>query len=919
MDKNLQVFGEKYNLEIQILSAKLTKIDKGDCDPYASCKVGEVKYRTETAKKTTDPIWNGPPMILEITPQTKEIVVSVNKHGYLGNKIELGSAKIILSRLGNDISTTSWYDLLMNNEKIGTIQCKFKRQKGKTEESEIEKGWTDMLSSVHAVLKHHPLTTAEVQYYMGSEKKAETPSKREKVLGPISGFVKIEIDAPILDFSIGQKGTYSVLIPPTLELPHEFWLEIFPDGLVVSKTPRKPTLVPLFNFSVEHQYYTFLISDTKKVVEGQTVFFPVAIGFVSPYPLYEVMRRMLLVIYENCPSSEESLDIIDFPDENTKSPTAVRGKSNTVLSNAQIVKGIYELMNVESLAYGGYVKYKYGNLNIELRLPLKYSLPSFNTTIYPMFSIFNVSGVTTIFLLLMTNLKIIVFAQSQTLLTTIIDNMVSLLFPFPPTQKVFPILPYKNLNVLSGSDTFIAGVPLKYREEAMKQIGEEEHVVVDLELGTIDIKVSKEQLEFPVEMTVELQNELNNAYKEKYFEMDQLGNEPYDDRYFSISTSAFNMKVRIAFFRFLTRLLEGYDEYINFVWVADKVVYDFDVFSFFFTKSFDCEPLIKHFCESGTFMSFIQEEGAENVAAELINFYSKTKKIINITPTNANIIKEYRDIGAFSIDWKDLKKLREGESSIRLTKQMQRDKTYVNELDKLKNPREKAKEKHVWVAVFERYVDDLIRGEEGDMTKVYHCVSNQAGRHLLLKILSERGEKMKSKGCLEEVPFQSVVGLMKTLVEYCRSDHDIETPLGIIDVATKYCCKVDSMTYKFVIDELGMAEVWNNKKIWYRAFNQGMVQFKRTIYGELYNNKLEETWKTLPKEQQDKFREKEENGLITTLHIIAKNMKIIGLNDKVINEVIEYCEDYVHVGADVRAMVINVLRVIIENDSKLLR
>ncbi|EKE42801.1 hypothetical protein ENUP19_0146G0008 [Entamoeba nuttalli] len=951
--KKIEIFDDNYKLEVQIIKAKLLKVEANDCDPYGVCKIGKVKYRTETVKKTTEPQWKSEPIIVDIEKNMKDVVVSVNRHGYVGNKIELGSARILLSRLGNDVSTTQWYDLIQNNEKVGSVQCRFKRQKTDRSNESVsndERKWVDLLAQIHNVIE--PSGTQidkSFQYYMGTiDKRSTIMEKKSSVIGPIIGFIKIIMEHPINNIHLGQKGIIQIKVPPSLNCSSDIWTLLFPNGMTVSSTPRKPIFLPLFTSSLSKQmtYYVFLISDTEIQVDGQILYVPIAIGFVSYHPFYEIMRRMLLSIYELCPTlSNQTMDLLDGrddlikmtitqPSRTTQTPMLLKSSStlnSTPPKYQPIIKGIYEMMCIEYLAYGGYSRYKYNNLNIEIRLPVKHSLPVFNTSIYPLFSIFNVSGMTTLFLLLMTNLKIVIFSSHLSLLTTSIDNLISLLYPFPPTQKVFAILPYKNLNVLSGSDTFIAGVPSEYREIAKKQLGNEEYIDVDLDTGMIEMNVSKELLEFPVDLTVDLQKDLNEAFKEKYLKMDQLGNEPYDDRYFLTATNSFNLKVRLAYFKFLTKLLEGYDEFINYVWVSDNEVFDFDVYSFFLTKSFDCEPLIKHFCESGTFLEYIKEQGFDNVFREwisnrvfdcsltdLYNFYIKAKRITNITPANQSVIKELKDINAFTIDWEDLKRLKQSESSIRLTKQMQKDKNYCNELDKFKMDKEKPKEKHIWNAIFGRFVDDIQRNASPDMEKVYQCASNQAGRHLLLKILSSQADKMKSKGCLEYESYENLLQLMKTLVAYCKSDKDIETPLGIVEVATKYCYKKDAVTYRFLIDDIGMAEIWNNKNIWHRAFNQTMVNSMKEIYGKFYSLQLPTIWKGWNQQQQAKYREKEENSLVTTLHMIAKNMKIIGVSNKIIYEVLEDCESTVHASSEIKSVISNVVKIILENDSSLI-
>ena len=414
--------------------------------------------------------------------------------------------------------------------------------------------------------------------------------------------------------------------------------------------------------------------------------------------------------------------------------------------------------------------------------------------------------------------------------------------------------------------------------------------------------------------------------------MDELGNEPYDDKYYLNSMHSFNLKVRLAYFKFITKLLEGYEKYINYKWISDIPVYDFDIFKFLLIKSIDCEDLIKHFCESGTFMKYIKQQGFDTVFNEwiskrifendlslLYNHYSKNKKMLIINPTNQNVYTEMKDINAFSINWEEIKKIKQSESMLSKPKEKEKDKYYSYELDKYQKQSTKLQGKEIWNAVFQQFIEDLRENKQPNLEKVYQCTSSQSGRHLLLNLLDEEIDKLRPKGQLEVNAFNWLLQVMKTLVVYCRGDKDIETPLGIIDCASQYCCQIDQINYQFIIDLLGKNEIWNNKTIWIRMFNKHMVRSKRKIYAEKYTLQLPYQWKQMNDDEKKRYREKEENGLVTVLHLIAKNMKLIGVENKIIYEVIEHCEKEVNASEDLKQLVLNVIKIIIENDSSVIR
>ena len=994
--KKIETFDNNYKLEIQILQAKITSLESQECDPFAVCSIGKNRYQTNILRKTNTPQWEGKLVVFEIESATKEIQIEVYKRGIVGTKSLIGTTTIILSRLGNNIATTQWYDIIQNGEKngekVGSIQCMFKRQKVNVseEEEDKEKGWVDLLSQINDIIQptsDESKSEKVFEYYEmkkeeneneneenendkekenneeNQENKINEIKEQKQILtnGPIKGFLKIEIENPENNSNKGQKGKITQHIPSYQTIDEEIWNMIFPCGMISSDHPRKPYLLPLFKTekqTKEKVYYMFLVCDTS-IRDNETKYYvPIAIGLYSLYPLYEMMRRMLLLIYELSPTlpldTKNKIDLLDDREELKKSIKTQNERSQTcktmnlsqsgqigkISSNhiqlesiyTPIIKGLYDMMCGDSVSYGGYSKFKFHTLNIEIRLPPKNSLPLFNTPIYPLFSLFNVSGMTTLFLLLMTNLKIVLFSSSLTFLSSSIDNLVSLLYPFQPTQKVIPILPYGNLEALTMVKTFIVGIPNEYRKEAMTMLEDEEFISVDLDNGIIEMNVLKELLEFPVDLTLELQKDLNEAFKEKYMKMDELGNEPYDDKYYLNSMYSFNLKVRLAYFKFITRLLEGYENYINYKWIADTPIYDFDIFKFLLTKSIDCEDLIKHFCESGTFMKYIKQQGFDTVFNEwiskrifendlsvLYNHYIKNKKMLVINPTNQNVYTELKDISSFSLDWEDFKKIKQSEGLLTKPKEKEREKYYVYELDKYQFETKKQQGKEYHISVFQQFIQDLRENKQPNLEKVYQCTSSQSGRHLLLNLLDEEIDKIKPKGQLETEAFNWLLQVMKTLVVYCKGDKDIETPLGIVDCASQYCCKIDQINYQFILDHLGKNDIWNNKTIWIRMFNKHMVLNKKKIYEDKYSLQTPTLWKYMNDEEKKRYREKEENGLVTVLHLIAKNMKLIGVENKIIYEVIEHCEKEVNATEEVKQIVLNVIKIILENDSSMIR
>ena len=379
-----------YFLEIQIIAATLDNnfISADDCDPYAVCKVGEFKYRTETLSKTIKPQWKKPSTTVKIESGIKNIVVTVNKHGVIGNKIILGAATILLSKLGNEVSTTSWYALSDETKnRVGSVRCRFKKvREGSQIASEIVESknqWVDLVAPIKQVLHKemnsptipfftdldeevHPkhrysqsLSEEIIQSAADEEKinnntKKEVVDKRKFVCGPIIGFIKIspvnELDD---DCTIGQKGEISNIMPLYLleYLPNNFWTYCFPGGLFVSKEKRKPEMKPFIYMSSKGPYYfMFLISDTVTMIGNEKYYVPNAIGLLSQFPIFEVMRRILYSTYSLCP---------EITDKSTNEATINK------VNFDKIVKGLYENMCVDKLCEGCPFNAKFDTMSIE--------------------------------------------------------------------------------------------------------------------------------------------------------------------------------------------------------------------------------------------------------------------------------------------------------------------------------------------------------------------------------------------------------------------------------------------------------------------------------------------------------------------------------------------------------------------------
>ena len=237
-------------------------------------------------------------------------------------------------------------------------------------------------------------------------------------------------------------------------------------------------------------------------------------------------------------------------------------------------------------------------LNKAAQLP---GLPHFDASLERLFTCLEIDEIVEIFFHLLLEKKVVFISSYYTLLTEIAQGFLALLFPCTWKGLYIPLLPRKQVHLLTTSSSFLFGLPSTYAYGEDIPRFTSDICVVDLDRGAIVQGKQKNTTFYPLPRD-RLTYQLNMTLFASIMESDSV------DSFSSCLTTSRvypSGEIRKLFMHFMEQLLHGYHRYcLSLEEWKGYIIWDGKGFVAF--KNMELQDLVQEFMETTHFLYLIE-------------------------------------------------------------------------------------------------------------------------------------------------------------------------------------------------------------------------------------------------------------------------------------------------------------------------
>ena len=831
-------------------------------------------------------------------PNDKKLLeIEVCKHGRFNNKKLIGKVVVNILKLGVDVETTEYYNILNEGVKMGQLQLTFKRvskeEKPIVKTVVLEEDIYQKNKIIHRK-KYLPQEPApkvgQLIPSTGLFSAVFTMSIMD-IIQDIDTYIKEE--GPIDDIEeVGFTGKVTNCYPPNIDgkvVPTNIWNFCFGDGMKVRGDDNLVEVTPfvMTDASAVCTYACFLTAyypleeEKQKIIKEKVIscpdqiYIPYTIGVTSKYPLLSLMRNWLKTIYEA--DLENKKKFTDYCHE-------------VIFGTGLPSPGVTFDYDFKELG-----------LAITINLPSCNSLTPLPTSIIPLIEMIGIEGIVSVWLSLLEGEKIILTSSSKTAMVYAIENFKSLLYPFVWCNICIDCLPFSLIEYLTSPMTYFMGVSSDYKEDIERVIKNEELVICELDKGIIKSKTKEKKV--PI-IIGDMIKELNEYYYERFNKTESMMSDVFEEHYYSQKCEEFNQAFKLIFFKYINILMSNYREYMGYCWISDNPVVVFSNDRFIYNQPEDRRDFLSALFESQHFQYFIQqfpkrqhhvfEDWQMNnyyllPTDEIIKFYdNEYKPIIKFTKVTDKTLNKSK-INTLVVDIGKL-------NSMRVVKEIVRTKIepnyYRNHLSKVKKQDENAFNNDCIVEC-DKYISILVHINNSDNKSeletddLYDFLSTISGRYIFFQRLMGNLSNFKhtiKTGYVTDIVFKILIEIFSQASSYQVSQNDLLTPVSMFECAKQL--RYDNVSRDVrLVERLQGLDVWNKVDVWINIFESLLSTSKKIIFGDDYSLDLPFRWEKMYDDfQHSTFKSLECQNLLKIVVDVLNDMALLKCQKKTIKQ-----------------------------------
>ena len=277
----------------------------------------------------------------------------------------------------------------------------------------------------------------------------------------------------------------------------------------------------------------------------------------------------------------------------------------------------------------------YFNKNIKLICPKMQDINIINTNLSNLLQYFSIDYIVIILRLILFEKKVLFIDNDYTRLSLVIDNFLSLIYPFNWPHTYIPIMSHQMLQMLLSFIPYLNGIhssfiPLVQKIFQENEIEDEEELYMvyisqsKFQLGSTLINKNKKKYKYLQEhvpaLPIHLEKELKNKLKKIKDELDSYLK--INQKIKNLDLNEFDLRIRNSFIEMFVDMFHDYYKYMTFL--DDDVVFNKSLFLEKITSIID-KKFYSEFLDTQIFQQFCQ-----NIVNDELNYF--TTMTMNYNP-----------------------------------------------------------------------------------------------------------------------------------------------------------------------------------------------------------------------------------------------------------------------------------------------